>query len=175
MDIKSLDRFVNAQTNTYQVALNEIKNGRKRSHWMWFMFPQLQELGMSSISRYYGISGLEEAKAYLEHPILSERLYELCGALLEHKGKRALEIFGAIDSMKLQSSMTLFALAFEERSVFEEVLECFFDGLMDEATLELLNLTDHVTQADDVVVSGRVQDVDEACAEVVEDLNKTYT
>ena len=139
MDIKSLDRFVNAQTNTYQVALSEIKNGRKRSHWMWFMFPQLQELGMSSISRYYGISGLEEAKAYLEHPVLSERLYELCGALLKHKDKTALEIFGDIDEMKLKSSMTLFALTSEDYTIFDEVLENFFGGEMDEVTVKLIN------------------------------------
>ena len=93
MDIHSLDRFVQAQTLMYSVALNEIKNGQKRSHWMWYMFPQLRGLGTSSMADWYGISGLVEAKAYLEHPVLSERLYELCGALLEHKNKSALEIF----------------------------------------------------------------------------------
>ena len=127
---------------------------------------------MSSISRYYGISGLEEAKAYLEHPVLSERLYELCGALLEHKGKRALEIFGAIDSMKLKSSMTLFALTNEDYTIFDQVLESFFDGEMDEPTLLLLDLTDHLQQTEEDIVNSRVQNADEACAEVVEDLMK---
>jgi uncharacterized protein (DUF1810 family) len=94
MDINALERFVKAQTNTYEVAMNEIKNGKKRTHWMWFIFPQLRSLGMSSISRYYGLENFDEAKAYLAHPVLSGRLYELCGELLKHKDKTALEIFG---------------------------------------------------------------------------------
>ena len=135
----SLDRFINAQINTYEKALAEIKNGKKRTHWMWFIFPQLQELGTSSISRHYGISGYEEAKAYLEHPVLSERLYEICGALLEHKDKSTLEIFGDIDEMKLKSSMTLFALVSENYTIFDEVLRLYFDGEMDELTVKLIH------------------------------------
>ena len=102
MDINSLERFVEAQERTYQVALSEIYNGKKRTHWMWYIFPQLRGLGRSSMAHIYGISGLEEAKAYLEHPILSERLYEICGALLYHKGANIVEIFGDIDTLKLR-------------------------------------------------------------------------
>ena len=87
MDINSLERFVKAQENTYETALNEIKNGKKETHWMWFIFPQLRGLGTSSISRYYGLEGIEEARAYLEHPVLSERLYNICDALLNHIDK----------------------------------------------------------------------------------------
>ena len=139
MDINALERFVKAQTNTYEVAMSEIKNGRKRTHWMWFIFPQLRGLGMSSISRYYGLESLDEAKAYLDHPVLSRRLYEACGELLKHKDKSAFDIFGDIDEMKLKSSMTLFALASEDYTIFDEVLRCFFDGEMDEATVKLIN------------------------------------
>jgi len=139
MNINSLDRFLEAQERMYPLALKEIKNGKKRSHWMWYIFPQLRGLGRSSMAHAYGISGLDEAKAYLEHPVLSVRLYELCGALLEHKGKSALEIFGGVDEMKLKSSMTLFALASEIGSVFHQVLDCFFDGETDEITVKLIN------------------------------------
>ena len=106
---------------------------------MWYMFPQLRGLGMSSISRYYGLESLDEAKAYLDHPVLSGRLYEACGELLKHKDKTALEIFGDIDEMKLKSSMTLFALTSEDYTIFDEVLENFFGGEMDEVTIKLIN------------------------------------
>ena len=139
MDINSLDRFTTAQEKMYQVALKELKAGKKRSHWMWYIFPQIRGLGMSSMAHTYGISGLDEAKAYLEHPVLSRRIYELCGVLLEHKDKSAHEIFGDIDEMKLKSSMTLFALTNEEYTIFDEVLDCFFEGAMDEATVKLIN------------------------------------
>ena len=139
MDINSLDRFIVAQEKMYPIALKELKSGKKRSHWMWYIFPQLRGLGMSSMAHTYGISGFEEAKAYLEHPVLSERIYELCGVLLEHKGKSAYEIFGDIDEMKLKSSMTLFALTNEEYTIFDEVLDCFFEGAMDEATVKLIH------------------------------------
>ena len=139
MDINALERFIKAQTNTYEVAMSEIKNGRKRTHWMWFIFPQLHGLGMSSISRYYGLESLDEAKAYLDHPVLSGRLYEACGELLKHKDKSAFDIFGDIDEMKLKSSMTLFALTNEDYTIFDEVLECFFGGEMDELTVKLIN------------------------------------
>jgi uncharacterized protein (DUF1810 family) len=138
MDINSLDRFVKAQENTYETALNEIKNGKKETHWMWFIFPQLRGLGMSSISRYYGIEGIEEARAYLKHPVLSGRLYEACNELIKHQGKSALEIFGDIDEMKLKSSMTLFSEIAPEIEVFDKVLEIFFSGKKDNKTLELL-------------------------------------
>ena len=139
MGINSLDRFIKAQELAYPIALRGIKNGKKRSHWMWYMFPQLRRLGRSSMAHAYGIEGLDEAKAYLEHPVLSGRIYELCGELLKHKDKTALEIFGDIDEMKLKSSMTLFALTSEDYTIFDEVLEHFFGGEMDEFTVKLIN------------------------------------
>ncbi len=119
--------------------MKEIQNGKKLSHWMWYIFPQLRGLGTSSMAYIYGISGIEEAIAYLEHPWLSGRLYELCTALLHHKDKSAYEIFGDINSIKLKSSMTLFALTSEDYTMFDRVLECFFDGEMDEVTVKLIN------------------------------------
>ena len=139
MDFNSLDRFVQAQTLMYPSVLKQMQNGKKTSHWMWFMFPQLRGLGTSTMAHLYGISGLGEAKAYLAHPVLSGRLYELCSELLEHKDKTALEIFGDIDEMKLKSSMTLFALTSEDYTIFDEVLEHFFGGEMDEVTVKLIN------------------------------------
>ena len=139
MDFNSLDRFVQAQTLMYPSALKQMQNGKKTSHWMWYMFPQLRGLGTSPMAHLYGISGLEEAKAYLAHPVLSGRLYELCGELLKHKDKTALEIFGDIDEMKLKSSMTLFALTSEDYTIFDEALENFFGGEMDEVTVKLIN------------------------------------
>jgi len=139
MDINSLDRFVEVQEKMYPIAMKEIQNGQKETHWMWYIFPQLRGLGMSAMAHIYGISGLEEAKAYLEHPWLSGRLYELCVALLHHKDKSANEIFGDLDAMKLKSSMTLFALTSEDYTIFDQVLEQFFDGEMDILTLEMVN------------------------------------
>ena len=139
MDINSLERFVEAQEKMYSTAMKEIQNGKKRSHWMWYIFPQLRGLGRSSMAHIYGISGIEEAQAYLEHPWLSGRLYELCVALLKHKDKSAIEIFGDLDEMKLKSSMTLFALTSEDYTIFDQVLEQFFDGEMDEVTVNLIN------------------------------------
>ena len=139
MDINSLERFVKAQELAYPIALQDIKKGKKRSHWMWYIFPQLRGLGTSTMAHKYGIVDLDEAKAYLEHPVLSARLYELCGELLKHKDKSANDIFGDIDAMKLKSSMTLFALTSKEHTIFDEVLECFFDGERDAITLKLIN------------------------------------
>ena len=139
MDFNSLDRFFQAQTLMYPSVLKQMQNGKKTSHWMWYMFPQLRGLGTSTMAHIYGISGLGEAKAYLAHPVLSERLYKLCGELLKHKDKTALEIFGDIDEMKLKSSMTLFALTSEDYTIFDEVLEHFFGGEMDEVTVKLIN------------------------------------
>ena len=135
----SLERFRKNHADHYETALREIRAGKKKSHWMWYIFPQLRGLGISSMAHKYGIINLDEAKAYLEHPVLSGRLYELCGVLLEHKDKSAYEIFGSIDEMKLKSSMTLFALTTEDYTIFDQVLECFFDGEMDELTINLTN------------------------------------
>ena len=139
MDINSLEQFVKAQELAYPIALQDIKKGKKRSHWMWYIFPQLRGLGTSTMAHKYGIIDLGEAKAYLEHPVLSARLYELCGELLKHKDKSAYDIFGDIDAMKLKSSMTLFALTSKEHTIFDEVLEFFFDGERDAITLKLIN------------------------------------
>ena len=138
MDIYSLDRFVEAQEWMYEVALEEIKSGLKRSHWMWYIFPQLRGLGMSAMAHLYGIAGLDEARAYLSHPVLSARLIEISEALLMLKKKNPEDIFGHTDAMKLRSSMTLFALVSDDGSVFHKVLERFYKGQMDERTLELI-------------------------------------
>ena len=139
MNINSLSRFVEAQKKDYELALSEIKAGKKRSHWMWYIFPQLRGLGKSTTSYAYGISGTAEARAYLEHPLLSENLFNICNALLEHKDKSANDIFGSIDEVKLKSSMTLFSCISEEGSVFHMVLEAFFDGARDDKTMILLS------------------------------------
>lgn len=138
MNINSLDRFLEAQDRMYEIALSEVKKGSKCSHWMWFIFPQLRGLGRSNMAYTYGINGIEEAKEYLNHPVLSSRLIEITEALLTHKGKDIYDIMGDIDDMKLKSSMTLFALISEEDSVFHQVLESFYDGEMDEVTLRIL-------------------------------------
>lgn len=139
MEINSLDRFVEAQEHMYEIALEEIKNGEKQSHWMWYIFPQIRGLGMSSMAHIYGIAGLDEAKAYLDHPTLSVRLFEISEALLKHKKKRPEAIFGYTDAMKLRSSMTLFTLVSEDDSVFHKVLQAFYNGEMDEFTIKLAN------------------------------------
>jgi uncharacterized protein (DUF1810 family) len=139
-DLFQLQRFVAAQdqAGTYTQALSELRLGRKTSHWMWFVFPQLAGLGQSEMSRRYAISGREEARAYLEHPVLGPRLVECCEALLSHHNLSAVEILGGIDAVKLRSSMTLFSRAATEAEVFEQVLERYFDGEADAATEALL-------------------------------------
>lgn len=132
-----LNRFVKAQENTYSTALQEIKSGRKKSHWMWFIFPQLKGLGFSETAQFYGINGLSEAQEYLQHPVLGGRLREISRALLTLESGDAHAIFGYPDDMKLKSSMTLFAEVGND-SVFDEVLMKFFDGEKDQKTLELL-------------------------------------
>lgn len=130
-----LGRFVAAQKEDYARALDEICAGRKRSHWMWYIFPQFAGLGLSSTSRHYAIGSLDEARAYLAHPILGPRLIECAGATLTVKGRSAHDIFGSPDDMKLRSSVTLFSLVSPENSVFHRVLEKYFEGKGDERTL----------------------------------------
>ena len=132
-----LQRFHKAQIFDYPVALGEIKNGRKESHWMWYIFPQLKELGYSSTAKYYGLTK-DEAKAYLKDEILKSRLIEISQVLLELKSNDATEIFGYPDDLKLKSSMTLFSEIAPEIEVFDKVLEKFFSGKKDNKTLELL-------------------------------------
>ena len=137
----NLERFLKAQESSYDIALQELNDGRKRSHWMWYIFPQLKALGYSETALYYGIADMEETKSYLAHPILKARLVACCEAILLHKDKSALRILGDIDAMKLKSSMTLFALASdEENSVFHQVLTQFYDGKMDDKTKEILSV-----------------------------------
>ena len=139
-DPHNLERFVAAQNNgaTYAQALEELRAGSKRSHWMWFVFPQISGLGQSATSRRYAIASLDEARAYLQHPVLGPRLIE-CADAVDNVGNRgAAEIFGGIDARKLQSSMTLFMRAAPEEQVFRRVLEHFFDGEADPATDRLL-------------------------------------
>ena len=137
-----LERFVAAQDRggTYDAALAELRAGRKRSHWMWFVFPQIAGLGMSPTSRMYAISALAEARAYLEHPILDARLRESCEALLALDGDDAEAVLGGIDAIKLRSSVTLFARADPSGGAgFRQVLEKYFDGMPDAATERLLD------------------------------------
>jgi uncharacterized protein (DUF1810 family) len=136
MDHRILQRFVNAQNEgeTCERALAELRAGRKTSHWMWFVFPQLAGLGQSEMSRHYAIGSLEEARAYLDHPLLGPRLIECCEALLSHHGKSAEQILGGIDAIKLRSSMTLFLRASPETQTFQQVLDRYFDGEADAAT-----------------------------------------
>ena len=139
MNTHSIERFIEPQDFLYATALTEIKAGKKSSHWMWFIFPQLRGLGRSAMARIYGIEGLDEAWAYLSHPILSAHLIEISEALLQLNTQNPEEIFGEIDARKLQSSMTLFVLISEDGSVFHQVLDRFYDGQMDDHTLELLS------------------------------------
>jgi uncharacterized protein (DUF1810 family) len=139
-DPHDLQRFVDAQDRggTYQRALAELRAGRKESHWMWFVFPQIAGLGRSETARRYAISSLEEARAYLEHPKLGPRLRECAQALLDVDRRSAREILGEVDALKLRSSMTLFARAAPEEQAFRQVLDRYFDGRPDEATVERL-------------------------------------
>jgi uncharacterized protein (DUF1810 family) len=137
-DPHDLSRFVKAQADDYEQALAEIRSGRKRSHWIWYIFPQFDGLGFSSMSKRYAIKTLAEAKAYLAHPVLGPRLVECGEAALGVEGKTATEIFGSPDDMKLKSCATLFACVSPEGSVFDRLLEKYFQGGRDEKTLELI-------------------------------------
>lgn len=137
-DPYELERFVKAQQLIYDQVLFELTNGEKRSHWMWFIFPQIEGLGHSSTSIYYSIKSLEEAQAYLSHPILGSRLVECAGILLQLEGKTASEIFGFPDDLKLRSSMTLFACAAGEDSLFARMLDKYFSSQKDERTLKFI-------------------------------------
>ena len=134
-----LNRFVRAQHESYQQALSELERGRKQSHWMWYVFPQLDGLGTSPTSKLYSIKSEDEARAYLEHPVLGPRLVECAEAILAVDGKSATAILGSPDDMKLKSCATLFARVSPPGSVFERVLDKFYDGERDPATLRLLS------------------------------------
>ena len=137
MTNNDLERFKKAHELDFTTALAEIRNGRKVSHWMWYIFPQLAGLGMSSTSQYYGICDLEEAKAYLEDEYLRDHLITICEARLSLDTNDALAVFGRPDNMKLRSSMTLFAKA-SDSDIFQKVLEKYFEGKMDGRTVKML-------------------------------------
>lgn len=140
-DPYDLERFVEAQARDYEQALSEVRGGRKRSHWMWYVFPQFEGLGSSATSRHYAIRSVEEAEAYLRHPLLGPRLLEIARALLDVEGRSASEIFGSPDDMKLRSSATLFARVSPPGSIFQQVLDRYFGGEPDAETLRLLEAT----------------------------------
>ncbi|WP_220392110.1 DUF1810 domain-containing protein [Bacteroides fragilis] len=133
----NLNRFVEAQNNVYEQVVKELRQGRKTSHWMWYIFPQIKELGYSSTAMYYAISSLDEATEYLNHPVLGYRLTECCQILLRLENKTAEDILGNIDAMKLKSSMTLFSLI-SDNPVYNQVLAKYFNEMKDNATLRII-------------------------------------
>ncbi|TGD81881.1 DUF1810 domain-containing protein [Hymenobacter wooponensis] len=135
----TLQRFVAAQESDYATALAEIKSGRKRSHWMWYIFPQIHGLGFSETSRFYAIKNRQEAEAFLQHPVLGPRLIAICQALLTLGSSNATQVLGSPDDVKLKSSMTLFAALDNADPVFEAVLQKFFNGSKDQKTLQQLD------------------------------------
>jgi uncharacterized protein (DUF1810 family) len=138
-DLHNLQRFVDAQQGVIETALAELADGAKRTHWMWFVFPQLAGLGRSDIAKFFGLASLDEARAYVHHPLLGARLRQSVSAILPWTGKRtADQIFGTIDAMKLRSSLTLFDRV-EPGSLFAQALMNFFGGQRDELTLALLD------------------------------------
>ena len=136
----NLSRFVLAQEKTYAQALSELNAGEKRSHWMWFIFPQIDGLGSSPTAKAFSIKGLPEALAYLNHPLLGQRLHECAAAATGVKDRSAVEILGSIDELKLRSSATLFASISTRSSVFHQLLTRFFEGQPDLRTLQILGL-----------------------------------
>ena len=137
-DIYDLSRFVRAQQDDYERALSEITNGQKRTHWMWYIFPQLDGLAFSPTAKRYAIKSVEEARAYLEHPILGPRLLNCAEAVVGVEGRSAAEIFGSPDDLKLKSCATLFSFVAPPGSVFDRLLEKYYRGQRDGKTLELL-------------------------------------
>lgn len=136
----NLQRFVDAQNTIFHNVINELKNGKKQTHWMWFVFPQLKGLGRSSMSDVYGISGIEEARAYLTHPVLGKRYTDCLQLLLENTCRNPVTVFGFTDSCKLQSSLTLFTIADSENVIIHQALDTFFTGIMDFTTQKMLSI-----------------------------------
>jgi uncharacterized protein (DUF1810 family) len=134
-----LNRFIDAQKRDYALALSEIKNGRKQSHWMWYIFPQIHGLGFSETSRFYSIKNMQEAETFLNHPVLGQRLIEICNELLKSQTNDAHKVFGSPDYVKLKSSMTLFSLLPNTNPVFQSVLDKFFNGEKDDKTLQIIS------------------------------------
>jgi len=138
--MNDLKRFLEAQENDFATALAEIRKGRKQSHWMWYIFPQIAGLGFSSTSKFYAIKDRSEAESYLAHLLLGKRLIEISNALLQIEGKTANQIFGSPDDVKLKSSMTLFGALENTNPVFRKVLDKYFNGAKDQRTLELIDV-----------------------------------
>ena len=134
-----LMRFLDAQNKLYLTALSEIKKGKKQTHWMWFIFPQIKGLGTSSVANYYAINDLKEAGEFLQHPVLAKHLVEISKLLLTFKRKSIESILGDLDARKLRSSMTLFSQVENADPVFKDVLNTFFSGQLDSQTLSLIN------------------------------------
>lgn len=139
-DPYDLRRFVEAQAHVYERALAEINGGRKRTHWMWFIFPQIDGLGFSSTAKKYAIKSADEARAYLDHPVLGPRLLECAEAVLRIEGRTAEEIFGTPDDLKLSSCATLFACVLPQSSVFARLIDKFYQGECDNKTQDLLGM-----------------------------------
>jgi uncharacterized protein (DUF1810 family) len=136
--MESLERFIAAQQPKYEAALAEIKNGKKTTHWMWYVFPQIKGLGTSDTAKFYALENMEEAIAFLNHPVLGKRLVEISTALLQLSSNDAYQIMGSPDDVKLKSCMTLFSALPGTNAVFKMVLEKFYDGEKDEATLKII-------------------------------------
>ena len=139
VDIYNLHRFLDAQERIYDTVLNELRAGRKASHWMWFIFPQIAGLGHSNMAQQFALTSLNEAKAYLQHPILGTRLRACTQLVLDVNGRSAEEIFGYPDCLKFQSCMTLFLTAATDNTIFKNALFKYFDGKPDTLTLDLLS------------------------------------
>jgi len=139
-DPYDLRRFVQAQEHVYERALAEIRGGSKRTHWMWYIFPQIDGLGSSPTAKRYAIKSAEEAKAYLDHPILGPRLLECAEAVVRIEGRTAEEVFGSPDDLKLRSCATLFACVMQQRSIFDRLIEKFYEGKRDRRTQQLLGV-----------------------------------
>ncbi len=137
--MNSIDKFIEAQEKDYELALNEIKSGKKRSHWIWYIFPQLSSLGFSSTAKYYGIKDLEEAKEYLENDILKSHLEEITNELLMLPSYDILSIVGYPDNLKINSCMTLFYLA-SNNELYKKVIDKYYNSKMDENTIKLLEV-----------------------------------
>lgn len=136
----NLSRFINAHQRDFDLALSEVRAGRKYNHWMWYIFPQIYGLGYSATAQHYAIKSLDEAKAYLADPYLCANMNKICDALLSLETNDAFSIFGSPDNMKLRSSMTLFSLASEGENIFDKVLEKYFHGEKDMRTMQILKL-----------------------------------
>lgn len=138
MPTTALSRFIDAQKADYHIALSEIKNGRKQSHWMWYIFPQIQGLGSTDTSKYFAIRDINEAEEFLRHPVLGRRLVDISKELLVLESTDAKRVFGSPDDLKLKSCMTLFASLPDTDPVFQTVLEKFFNGTKDSKTLQII-------------------------------------